>query len=168
MQVWSWGDMLKNLQGLHHLRIKFKALHMVVETLLVWPSLSLHHDLASPPPLWSLFPYLPRLCLVAVPSTHTHVVTLLWFHTFGLFSVSSSRSPHELSLKFLLMNHQFYKAFPWTSLQQDFPSALYTLSTGFTLFPGPASLWAFQNLQDRDHVILFLGASQDPAYCECH
>lgn len=109
----------------------------------------------------SLVPHFPRLhCSNTKHSLSHSYVTLLWLHTFISFPLAFSLcSPNELFLKFLLMNHQFCEAFPWTSLKHDFLSTLYSTDwyTFFTLFPCLASRWDWKS-GGWDHDIIFPGA----------
>lgn len=81
--------------------------------------LSLPYSLVSPSPTPIPLPSL-RLTLHCSNTKHSHsrsYATLLWLHTFISFPLAFSWClPNELFLKFLLMNHQFNEALPWTSL----------------------------------------------------
>lgn len=164
MQIWSWSDTLKNLPYLHHLRTKPKALHMAVKTFLFWPI-----------PFFSLqpcFPFSDFNPLPPLPQDHrsntkySHIYTLtcvyftlLWLHTFISFpSAFSSSSPDEIFLKFLHVNHQLQEAFPRTPLKHDFFSTLYSSILLVSLyFHVLLPCGAAKNLEDEDHVIIFLG-----------
>lgn len=157
--------------SLHCLEIKAKVLHMGDKTLLFWPLLSLHHGLISPLPFQFLFPHFPKLCIVAITSTHTHsYFTLLRLHTFIFFPFAFSLcSANELFLKFLLMNHQFCEAFPWTSLKGDFLSTLYNIMILVSLHlhvllpDGTMTIWRTGTM-----TLFSWGLFHNLAHSECH